>query len=64
MKHYARRMAAFFSAGASAPTGRLSTPDVRKRQSLSGSVWDEALAASMYDENARSFLDHWRPRWK
>ncbi len=64
MKHFAKRMAAFFSAGSSAPTRRLHSTDVRERQSLSASIWDDALAASMYDENARTFLDHWGPRWK
>ena len=64
MQHYARRMAAFFSAGTSAPTGRLSAPDVQERHSLSGSMWDEILAASMCDENTRTFLDHLGPRWK
>ncbi|HUS97945.1 MAG TPA: hypothetical protein VMX97_14555 [Hyphomicrobiaceae bacterium] len=24
--------------------------------------WEEALAASMYDDNARMFLDHYGPR--
>lgn len=26
--------------------------------------WDEALTASMFDENARMYLEHWGPRWK
>jgi hypothetical protein len=58
-------MAAFFSSGHSAPlAGRQSAPDVRERQFLSVSMWDEALAASMCDENTRTFLDHLGPRWK
>lgn len=65
MKHFANRMAAFFSSGHSAPVaGRLSVPAVRDRQCLSASMWDEALAASMCDENARVVLDLWGPRWK
>ena len=65
MKHFAKRMAAFLSSGQLAPVaGRKSALDVRERHSLSGSVWDEIFAASMYDENARTFLDHWGPPWK
>jgi hypothetical protein len=65
MKYYANQMAAFFSSGHSVPVaGREFAPDVRDRQSLSGSAWDEILAASVYDENARTFLDHWGPRGK
>lgn len=65
MKHFAKRISAFFSSGHSAPmAGRLSAPNVRERQSLSLSMWDEAFSASMCDENARMFLDHWGPRWK
>lgn len=65
MKHFANRMGAFFSSGVSAPLAwRASAPNVRERQSLSASLWDEALAASMYDDNARTLLDQWGPRWK
>lgn len=65
MKHFANRMAALFSSGPSAPVAaRLSASDVAERQSLAASMWDEALAASTFDENARMLLDHWGPRWK
>lgn len=63
MKHFANRMAAYFSVGPSTPTGRLQAADVRERQPLSVSTWDEVLAAAMSDENARTFLDHLGPRW-
>lgn len=63
MNYVANRMAALFSSGQSAPVaGRELAPDVQDRLSLSGSAWDEMLAASMHDENARAFLDHWGPR--
>ena len=32
--------------------------------SRSDACWDEVLMAAMYDENARTFLDHMGPRWR
>jgi hypothetical protein len=65
MKHFSNLMAALFSSGHPAPVGgRETAPDLWERHSLSGSMWDEILAASMCDENTRTFLDHLGPRWK
>ena len=65
MQHFAKLTAALFSPGHPAQVaGRLPDPDVQERQSGSVSMWDEALATSISDENARIFLDHRGSRWK
>lgn len=65
MKYLPKLFARFFSSGLYA-TVASTTPSIDSTggQSRWDARWDEALTASMFDENARMFLEYWGSRWR
>jgi hypothetical protein len=65
MKDLPKRIAKFLSLGLSeTAAGDASLMDGTGVRSRFDAMWDEALMASMSDENARWLVDHWGPRWR
>lgn len=65
MKYLPKRIARFLSSGRSeTAAGAASWMDGTGSRSRFDAMWDDALMASMHDENACRILDYWGPRWR
>ena len=65
MKYLPKLIAKILSSGLSeAAAGNSLSLDSGGEHSRFDAKWEEALMASMFDENARRVLDYWGPRWR